>query len=80
MITGSVRNAYIDDIKKVLTRMHDNCKVILIGHTGQNDLIDKSKSGFARYLEHYRGMPGAEICELTKNYRGWISSHADALE
>ena len=37
-------------------------------------------SGFARYLEHFRGQEKCAVCKLTTNHRGWISSFADALE
>ena len=39
-------------------------------------------NGFLRYLQHF-GNSGDErvaVCNLTKNYRGWISSFADELE
>lgn len=78
IIIDEAQNFTVAELKKVLTRVKDTCKVIVIGHTGQVDI--SGKSGFARYIEHYRGEDKAEICELTVNYRGWISSHADKLE
>ena len=81
IIIDESQNFYTDELKKVLTRPHDNCKVIVIGHTGQIDLYNNpERSGFARYLEHFRGDPRCAVCELTVNHRGWISSHADSLE
>lgn len=81
VIIDEAQNFYVDELKKVLTRMHDNCKVIVIGHTGQIDLYHHPEnSGFEPYLYHFKGLPWAEICHLTKNYRGLISGHADNLD
>jgi len=74
------QNFTLNELKKVITRIKDSCKVVVLGHRGQIDLPNVNKSGFAQYLEHFRGMPRVKICELTRNYRGWISSHADELD
>ena len=61
--------------------MADNCKVIVIGHSGQVDLYhNPENSGFIRYLNHFKDDPRTAVCELKTNHRGWISSHADDLE
>lgn len=81
VIVDEAQNYYFDELKKVLTRIHDNCKLIVIGHTGQVDLFKHpEKSGFKRYLEHFKGDDRVSVCELTQNHRGWISTHADELE
>lgn len=41
--------------------------------------VIKRKSGFTRYIEHFRDDPRTAVCELTINHRGWISQHADDL-
>lgn len=80
VIIDEAQNFYMDELKKVLTRMHDNCKVIVIGHTGQIDLYHHPEnSGFAPYIKHFANVKWAAICKLTKNYRGIISNHADTL-
>jgi len=80
VIIDEAQNFYIDELKKVLTRMHDNCKVIVIGHTGQIDLYHHPEnSGFAPYIKHFENVEWAKICRLTNNYRGKISNHADTL-
>ena len=78
IIIDEAQNYTISEMKKVLTRIHDSCKVIVIGHTGQIDI--SGKSGFADYVEHYRPDERCAVCNLTINHRGWISNHADALE
>lgn len=78
VILDECQNFYWDELKKVLTRVHDDCKVIVIGHDGQNDLLSNpERSGFVPYIRWFEGMEGVKVCKLTKNYRGWISSHAD---
>ena len=78
VILDESQNYTVAELKKVLTRCHDSCKVILIGHTGQIDI--RSGSGFARYLEHFEGQEKCAVCELTTNHRGWLSTFADELE
>src|SRR5690625_1088663 len=79
LIIDEAQNMTRGDLKKVLTRVHDSTKVIMIGHTEQCDLPDPSKSGFAPYIEHYRDEPYAKVVELTKNFRGKLAQKADEL-
>lgn len=78
VILDESQNYTVPELKKVLTRCHDSCKVIVIGHTGQIDI--RGGSGFARYLEHFDGHEKCAVCKLTTNHRGWLSTYADALE
>ena len=81
VIVEESQNFYKDELKKVLTRISDNSKTIVIGHTGQCDLYHyPERSGFAPYIEHFRDEDYAEICTLSKNYRGKVSTHADELK
>lgn len=79
LIIDESQNMTRGELKKVLTRVHSDVTVIMIGHDGQNDLDDPHKSGFVPYLEHFRDEPYAQVCELTVNFRGEISQHADKL-
>lgn len=79
VILDECQNFSFDQLKKTLTRVGKNTKVVCIGHVGQIDLEKPNTSGFAAYIEHFRGCERAKICELTTNHRGWISQHADAL-
>lgn len=78
IIIDEAQNFTVPELRKVLTRIHDDSKVIVIGHAGQIDIA--ARSGFARYIEHFRSFPDGAICELTFNHRGKLSSFADALE
>lgn len=83
VIIDEAANFYVDELKKVLTRIHDSCKCIVIGHSGQCDLYyNPERSGFVKYLEHFKSANDSRvaICELDKNYRGWISNWADELD
>ena len=77
VILDESQNYTVAELKKVLTRCHDSCKVIVIGHTGQIDI--SGGSGFARYLMHFENEEKCEVCQLTRNYRGWLSTFADQL-
>lgn len=80
VICEESQNLYCDELKKVLTRIHDNCKTIVIGHTGQCDLYhNPERSGFEPYIKHFNDEPYAKTCTLTQNYRGKVSTHADEL-
>lgn len=80
VIIDECQNFTRGELKKLLTRIHDNCTVIMIGHDGQCDLPDASKSGFVPYIEHFANENYAETVELTKNFRGRLAQKADALE
>ena len=78
VILDESQNYTVAELKKVLTRCHDSCKVIVIGHTGQIDI--RGGSGFQKYLEHFEGHEKCAVCRLTTNHRGWLSTYADKLE
>lgn len=80
IIIDEAQNYTASQLKTILTRVGENTKVIVIGHTLQCDLEDQSLSGFAKYIDHFKGHERTAVCTLVKNYRGWISQHADSLE
>lgn len=83
IIVDESQNLYIDELRKVLTRVKDDCKIIVIGHHGQCDLIKHPEnSGFIPYIQLFkdRNEGGkARFCSLTKNFRGWVSNTADNI-
>lgn len=80
VIVEESQNFYTDELKKVLTRISDDSKTIVIGHTGQCDLYHyPERSGFAPYIAHFQDEEYSQVCTLTKNYRGKVSNHADEL-
>lgn len=80
VVIDEAQNFTREELKKVLTRIHDDVKVVMIGHDGQSDLKEPSKSGFLAYLEHFKNEPYAKVCKLTKNFRGVLATKADELE
>ena len=79
IIIDEAQNWTKSELKKFLTRIHDDCTVVVTGHTGQVDLTPVSKSGFPRVIEHFSEKGYCKTCELTKNFRGQLSQDADEL-
>ena len=79
VIVDEAQNLYTNQLQKVITRCHDNCKVILAGHSGQVDLSNSEGSGLAKYIKHAQNIPFVEVCTLTHNYRGVVSKWADDI-
>lgn len=79
VILDEAQNYSVAQLKKVLTRIGEHTKVIVIGHDQQCDMEDPDKSGFTRYIDHFEFCKRAAFCTLTQNHRGWISQHADEL-
>lgn len=78
VIIDEAQNNTKRDLKTILTRCHDDCKVIVIGHTGQQDIV--GQSGFKPYMDWISEEPYCAVCSLTTNYRGLLSKKADALK
>ena len=78
-ILDEAQNFDEHSLRKALTRANDNTKVIVIGHPGQIDLINKSTSGFERCIRHFmsKGDERFAYCELKTNHRGIVSQIAD---
>jgi phosphate starvation-inducible PhoH-like protein len=79
VIIDEAQNFTKSELKKILTRIHDNCTVIMIGHIGQIDLDKPQDSGFAPYVEHFRKKDYCHVCELSWNFRGRLANDADEL-
>lgn len=79
VILDEFQNASCSTAKKVLTRAADSSKVIVIGHSGQRDAYNSGRSAFEQYIDHFAVDERAAVCALTRNYRGWVSSHADNI-
>jgi phosphate starvation-inducible protein PhoH len=80
VIIDEAQNASFKDMKLVLTRIHDDCHVALIGHSDQVDNPNCARErAFAAYIEHFCKKQWAQRVDLKKNYRGKLSTYADAL-
>ena len=80
IIIDEAQNYTAAQLKKVLTRVGDDARVIVIGHDLQCDLERPSDSGFVQYMNHFAPCERACICTMSQNHRGWVSRHADELE
>ena len=65
---------------KILSRICEGSKCVVIGHNLQNDLKNPNDSGFVPMLEHFKSREWCEICTLTENYRGDVSRWADLFK
>lgn len=79
IIVDEAQNFTLPQLRKVLTRVGKNAKVVVIGHVLQCDLDDPASSGFAAYIKHFEGRDRVAVCKLTSNYRSWISRCADEI-
>lgn len=80
VIVDEAANFTKSELKKLLSRIHDDSKVFVIGQESQSDLPNPRKSGFGRYLKHFETEPYVRVHELNVSFRGLISTHADDLE
>jgi phosphate starvation-inducible protein PhoH len=79
VIVDEAQNQTEFDLRKTLSRAKDDCKVIVVGHNRQTDLRNPANSGFVRCLKHFESKKDRRvaICELTHNYRGFVSRVSD---
>lgn len=81
VIIDESENADLATLTKVLSRIHDDCTVMLIGHSGQCDMYDKTQSGFTACIDYFE-KEHPDFCkrfDLHYNHRGIISKTADLL-
>lgn len=78
VILDECQNMTVPIIKRIISRCHDNCKVIVLGCTAQTD-IPIDKSGFRQLLDYLGKFDKVAICELPISYRGWLASAIDRL-
>jgi predicted ribonuclease YlaK len=79
LIIDEAQNFTRGELKKLLTRVHNSTKVIVIGHDQQIDLKDPKKSGFVPFLEWFSSEPYSKSVQLHVNFRGPLAQHADNL-
>ena len=86
VVVDEAQNAEdLEQLKLILTRPHDNCKVVVIGDSRQTDSKVKrygkqQLNAFQVYQYHMTKKPWAVSCELKINYRGEISRWADKVD
>ena len=79
IIVDECQNLSIPIIKRIISRAHDDCKVVILGCQAQTD-VPLSKSGFKSLIEHMEDYDGTYVkCELPISYRGKLAMHIDKL-
>lgn len=80
VIIDEAQNATFKDLKLVLTRLHDSCHSVLIGHVAQCDNKNADKEeAFTMYIDHLCKKSWSKKIVLKNNYRGEVSKWADSL-
>lgn len=87
LIIDEAQNLDLIELQTVLTRAHDNVKVIVIGSSLQVDNYKIKRYGperllpFQLYMKHFQDNPSipTQTIELSKNYRGRFSNYADEI-
>lgn len=78
VIIDEAQNMDAETIKLILTRLHDDCKAILIGFHNQCDNIKaNSNTDFDKYIDYMSSQDWGKRCNLKKNYRGEMATWAD---
>lgn len=79
VIVDECQNLSVQLIKRIISRAHDDCKVVILGCQAQTD-VPLSKSGFKNLIEHMENYDGTYTkCELPISYRGKLAMHIDKL-
>ena len=79
VIVDECQNLSVQLIKRIVSRAHDDCKVVILGCQAQTD-VPLSKSGFKNLIEHMENYDGTYTkCELPISYRGKLAMHIDKL-
>ncbi len=78
VIIDECQNLSVPLIKRIVSRCHDNCKVIILGCTAQTD-IPIERSGFMQLINHLSRYDHVVSCELPISYRGWLAQAIDRL-
>ena len=75
IILDETQNCGYHTLKLILTRIHDNCHVVMLGDHYQKDQKGDN-TVFIGYGEYLAQRIGKKV-ELTKNYRGRLSKLAE---
>lgn len=81
VIIDESENADLQTLAKVISRINDDSVAMVIGHSGQCDMYDKTQSGFAACID-YQTKHHPDMCQafnLLTNHRGKISQWADLM-
>ena len=78
VIIDECQNLSVPVIKRIISRCHDDSKLIILGCRSQTD-IPINQSGFKQLIDHMRSFETAIQCDLSVSYRGKLAMHIDKL-
>lgn len=79
IIIDEAQNFTLHQLRKIITRCSDNCKIIIMGNIKQTDLRNPEDSGFKPYINHSYGHHWIKRFQLTHNFRGRVAQWADQI-
>lgn len=77
ILIDEAQNFTYPQLRKIFTRISDDCKVVICGHDEQCDLPDVTQSGFVPYLNYLSTKDYVQVCTLSRNFRGIFASDTD---
>ncbi|EKD52520.1 MAG: hypothetical protein ACD_62C00002G0012 [uncultured bacterium] len=79
LLIDEVQNFTPYEVKTIIARLGEGCKVILMGDPLQvdNPLCSRSINGLTHAIKHYLGKPYASLVTLPHNYRSQMSQDTD---
>jgi predicted ribonuclease YlaK len=78
LVIDEAQNAHVDELKAMLTRVTDNCKVILLGDVKQSDLHENS-NGLSKVIEAFSGQSLFAKIKMQSTQRGKLCDLAYRL-
>jgi phosphate starvation-inducible PhoH-like protein len=79
IIIEEAQNFTLHQLRKIITRCADSCKIIIIGNLKQCDLTNPTLSGFKPYIDHSYKIPWVKQMQLTHNFRGRVAQWGDEI-
>lgn len=67
IVLDEAQNVSIDNIRTIMSRFDETCKLILLGDTHQKDLKNKRDSGLDFIITHFKNIEQLGIIQFTKD-------------
>lgn len=67
IILDEAQNATFEQLKMAVTRLGENCKMVINGDPNQTDLPRHTQNGLKKLIEIVHDVPNVSIMEFTKN-------------
>jgi len=79
LLVDEVQNFTPYEVKTIIARLGEGCKVVLMGDPLQvdNPLCSRSINGLTHAIKHYLDKPYSSLVNLSRNYRSQMSQDTD---